>query len=636
MAPRKRGGSKAGKTAAAGGPWADSLQNILSGLGTERDSFTGMRFTNAIVSVAQLEAAYRGDWIARKVVDVPAQDATREWRSWQADGGDITAIEDLEDALGLQRKVHLGLKRARLYGGAALLIGVDQGALNEEVRLDSVRKDSLKFVHVVSRHEIGVGPIRWGIDDPYYGEPEYYQRTVGRGEMIHPSRVVRLIGNELPDPRQGDGWGDSVLQSVFDSIKQVGVVLGGTAKMVDDAKLDIVKIPQLQDNVGNKDYEQRLKDKFALANVSKSVFATILLDKEEEWERITNQFAGLPDVLKMYLLVASGAADIPATRMLGQSPAGLSATGDSDVRNYYDRVRTEQNTVLRPTLERLDQILIRSATGSFNESIHYEWESLWQMDDKQKAEIAKSKADAHKVDVDTGLIPPEVLREARINQLVEDGTYPGLEEIVEEFGEMDDLGEPAPAPAPIPPPAPPSGAQPSQENGEPPIESGEARAADAMARRARRAAVRDATPRTLYVRRDLVNVDAVRQWAESVGLKLVDDPHVTICYSRAAVDWSKAGEAWGQDEDGRLRVPPGGMRMIEKLGSNSIALLFASSNLTYRHVDLKERLGTTWDYPDYQPHVTVEERDGPLDVRAVEPYAGELVFGPEVFEEARS
>jgi hypothetical protein len=36
------------------------------------------------INRAELENRYRSDWLARRIVDLPAQDATREWRQWAA------------------------------------------------------------------------------------------------------------------------------------------------------------------------------------------------------------------------------------------------------------------------------------------------------------------------------------------------------------------------------------------------------------------------------------------------------------------------------------------------------------------------------------------------------------------------
>jgi len=75
----------------------DTLTNLVSGMGIEgRDKSVNTRFGINLLSSAEAEAAYRGDWIARKVVDIPAEDAIREWRQWQAESKDITDLEDTE------------------------------------------------------------------------------------------------------------------------------------------------------------------------------------------------------------------------------------------------------------------------------------------------------------------------------------------------------------------------------------------------------------------------------------------------------------------------------------------------------------------------------------------------------------
>ncbi|MFQ8761936.1 MAG: anti-CBASS protein Acb1 family protein [Intestinimonas sp.] len=49
----------------------------------------------------------------------------------------------------------------------------------------------------------------------------------------------------------------------------------------------------------------------------------------------------------------SGASRIPVTKLFGRSPAGMNATGESDLRNYYDYVDTLREAKLRPILEKL-------------------------------------------------------------------------------------------------------------------------------------------------------------------------------------------------------------------------------------------------------------------------------------------
>jgi Protein of unknown function (DUF1073) len=215
-------------------------------------------------------------------------------------------------------------------------------------------------------------------------------------------------------------------------------VIGGIASLVQEAKIDVIKIPNLSERLSTKEYADKLAQRMTYANVIKSMNNALLIDAAEEWQRISTSFAALPDILQNYLICAAGAADIPATRLIGQSPRGLNATGEHDTRNYYDKIKSEQNTVLRPALGLLDEVLIRSALGSRPEEIFYDWRSLWQMTETELADLAKKKADTFQIDVSTALIDSNALRIGRENQLIEDGTYPGLEQTLldQEKGEI--------------------------------------------------------------------------------------------------------------------------------------------------------------------------------------------------------
>lgn len=139
--------------------------------------------------------------------------------------------------------------------------------------------------------------------------------------------------------------------------------------------------------------------------------------------------------------------------------------------------------------------------------------------------------------------------------------------------------------------------------------------------------VGDATPRTLYVRRDVKNGADIIRWAKEQGFKepvLATDLHVTVAYSRAPVDWMKMGSSW-QDE---VKITKSGPRLIEKFGDATV-LLVSSDELRWRHEAMREA-GATWDFPDYQPHITISYEGEPPE--NVEPYQGEIILGPEIFE----
>jgi len=414
----------------------DTFTNFLSGLGVQgRDKMTAHRYTKQIWTREQLEASYSSDWITRKAIQIPAHDATREWRAWQAEQNQIELIEETEDRLRVQLKLQEALIKARLYGGSCMLIGVE-GNMASELDPETIKKDGLKFLHVFAPHQLVIQELIKDISSPYYGQPEFYRLHDDKGTVgsidIHPSRMIRLTGLDSPDPMANFGWGDPLIQVINDAVAAAGTVQQSIAAMIGEAKFDVVKIPGLTEIFSTTEGTSRLIKRFSEANVAKSVINAVVLDGEEEWQRIGVDFNGMPEVLQMYLQIAAGACDIPVTRFAGMSPAGLNATGDADIRNYYDRVKSDQELRLTPALEKLDIAIQRSALGKFDQNIFYEWNSLWQMTEGEKAVIAKSKAETAALDVNAGLIPFEALVKGRVNQLIEDGTYPGMEAGIEE------------------------------------------------------------------------------------------------------------------------------------------------------------------------------------------------------------
>ena len=430
----------------------DSLYNFVNGLGTAKDSRMANVYNFDPLARDQLEAAYRSDWIARRVITAPADDATREWRDWQASQDQISAIEDEEKRLDVKRKLRKALVQARLYGGSAIVLGTTDGNASEPLDPEAIGKGGLKWIAIFHQFELTAGQRILDIESEWFNRPEYYEiaanvtnvdgkgNTMAYGIQIHPSRVIPLIGNDLPDERivTTTLWGDSVLQSVDDAIKSTQNIIGGISSMVVDAKMDVINIPGLSQKLSDPEGAQKLIARFMLANQAKSSVNSLLLDEKETWNRKQTQFGSLPNLVQEYLTIAAGASGIPVSRLLGMAKGkGLGGTeggGEVDTRNYYDSISSVQRNELSPVLAPLDDLIIRSALGSGDDSIFYEWTPLWQMSDTEKAAIALQKAQASQLDVAMALINPDALREARINQLIEDGTYPGLADTIDEYG----------------------------------------------------------------------------------------------------------------------------------------------------------------------------------------------------------
>lgn len=131
---------------------------------------------------------------------------------------------------------------------------------------------------------------------------------------------------------------------------------------------------------------------------------------------------------------------------------------------------------------------------------------------------------------------------------------------------------------------------------------------------------------TLYAMRPLKNAVQLIAWAKAQGFPAIlesDDFHVTVCYSKAKVEWDNVAPR------GDTITVSGGARQVELFGK-AIVLTFDSLDLQERNKELRSA-GASSDFPSYRPHVTISYASEDFDFSRVEPFTGDLVFGPEEF-----
>lgn len=407
----------------------DGLQNIVAGLGTERDkrsySYYGQPVT---LTRTDLEDMYRGAWLPKKIVNAVADDMTREWIDLSFDGMDGESnqqrMESIEKFHSIRTKVNEVLRWARLYGGALLVLGINGDDLSTPLDIESVTKGSLKWVRVLDRHRVSpVGSLVTDIDDPNFGLPDKY--TISDTSInIHYSRCIRFDGQKLPyHAWVANGlWDDSELQHVIDSLRNCDTSTASIATMMFEANIDIVSVPDLSMLLATRDGEQKVIKRFQLSALMKSFNRTLLLDGNEKYDKKSNNFTNLDKVARLFMNDVSGAADIPLTRLFGSSPDGLNSTGDSDIRNYYDMLASKQESDLRKPLEFLYDIMYRSEFGSPPKDLKISFKPLWQMSSVDQATVDKTNAERDEIYLANGVITEDLIA----MELKEKGVYKNM------------------------------------------------------------------------------------------------------------------------------------------------------------------------------------------------------------------
>lgn len=423
----------------------DGLSNALSGLNTDRDKAAYSFYVEPTLQPDELVNAYRGSWMARKIVDIPALDSCRNWRAWQAEQAAIALIEAEEKRLNVRGKTLEARKKARLFGGAAIYADFGDDA-SKPLDLNRLKKGGLRFLTVFTPRQLVPGEIETDPMSEFFGMPKEF--TVAGGATgqarIHPSRLTMFYGNELPDRdimASAFGWGDSVLLSVITAVKQAESASANINSLIYEANVDVVSIEGLAEILKLPGGEDKVRSLLQMNLDAKSNLRALVLDAKNTYNRKAVSFASLPDLMDRFDQHAAGAADIPMTRFMGMSPGGMNSTGESDLRNYYDRVSASQSLEMGPAMMRLDEAVIRSATGGRDQAIHYDWNPLWQLSEKDKADIFKTKADAARTIAGSGgtsepLMPIEALSDALVNELIEDGSLAGLEGAIADYGKL--------------------------------------------------------------------------------------------------------------------------------------------------------------------------------------------------------
>ena len=394
---------------------ASTAESIMtSGFGSYRDAPLPMPALNGYLDF------YRTSWICRAAVDGIPEDCFKRGYQWVAEAQQVSLLEALERRLSIQHKKQQALSFSRLDGEAYLYIDTGDIA-SGELTPDRVGRDGLRFVNVFRKSDLKKGPL---IKDPisqYYKQPEYYEINSIR---IHPSRVIRFVNS--PDPETGDGV--SVLTYMLAPIIATETARDNVVALTTEACMDILSVEGLMDAVSDPETEALAVRRYSLFRQMKRTNAMGVIDKDkEEYSKHFPSFSTLPEVVETMRRETAAAIGKPYALLFGNS-GGIGNNGSTEIQNYYDDISTVQRNTIQPICSVLDEVVIRSALGSRPEEIYIEWASLWEMSDKEKADVASQSATAAKTAVDAGIVPADVLTEALINSWVEIGAFQGIEQ----------------------------------------------------------------------------------------------------------------------------------------------------------------------------------------------------------------
>lgn len=403
---------------------ADGLENLVTGMGTEKDKSTHDRwaFSNKNANYRELMNRFREDWVAQKVCTVIPQDMTREWRHIDSEEGKLA-----DKKMRIRHLFRQGYQWARLYGTSFCLLDLKgTGKLDTPLRLDNLKKGCIKSLRIIDRSRLyAAGPIILDPLSPHYGLPEFYTLS-GYSGWIHHTRFLRFEGTELPlfEFQRNMWYSDSVLIPLLKTIDQFYTTAAAAANLAQEATVDVVSVAGFQSMLTSPEGEAAVMKRFRLMKLAKSIHNVLILDDTEKYDTKSIALSGVKDLIWEYLKIVAAAVGIPATRFLSASPDGMNATGESDLVNYIDLLKGLQTNIFEPRLETID-IIVQAHFGIAEYT--YEWCDIFPESNVDKAKRANDLSQALDLCIANGSITKEaancILKHSRVFGNCDIGTH---------------------------------------------------------------------------------------------------------------------------------------------------------------------------------------------------------------------
>lgn len=419
----------------------DAFSNPLFRLGYGSQSpleATEYPLTRMTDNYALLNSLYRDNWVVQNVVGIIPDDMTKKWFAPAGAVGPehLKELDRVQRVTALRERVNEGLRWGRLYGGSAGLIMIrgQEGMLGQPLELESIYPGTFQGLYILDRWQ-GVVP---GMELVFEGGepvPAYYSITDARGNTVakvHHSRLVRFTGRDLPFLERVAElyWGESEVEALYNDVVKHDNVAANMAALTFRANVDTMEVQNLDQlfSVTSGEQQRRFWNVMQAQSVMKSNFGMQLVNRGDQIKNTQYTFTGLQEVYDSMCLDLSGASRIPVTKLFGRSPAGMNATGESDLRNYYDYVDTLREAKLRPILEKLLPVLAMSAWGAVPDGLDITFPPLWTPTAAEVAEIALKKAQAIRDTFQAGLFRADTAQRELKKLADETGMFDSISE----------------------------------------------------------------------------------------------------------------------------------------------------------------------------------------------------------------
>lgn len=419
----------------------DGYQNLLNKYGTKRDSSTAYQHVVDggfdSLNWQELTDQYEGNGLFTTIIDAPAEEAVRHDFDLGIEDKDVEQfVRNAMDDVDFEGSTETALKWMRLYGGSVILMMADDGEKDLRMPLNLRRLRAIEELRVYESAVVnpdysslyrtfGTKVGRYGLSK--FGYPEYYEiQTMYGSFRVHESRLLIHRNGKAPERTMNQNyrlWGIPEYHRIKQRLRETITAHGDGVKLLERSVQAVYKMKGLAQLLATDAGEDQALRRLELIDTARNFLNSIAIDQEgEDYSFQSFTLSGIKEILDSTCNMLSAVSHIPQTILFGRSPAGMNATGQSDLENYYNFVdRIRKKSMRRNYQTFIDLLLLAGRNrGKLRDIPDYEFsfKPLWNMSESEQATIEQTratteqtKAQTAQIYVDMGSLDPTEVRD---------------------------------------------------------------------------------------------------------------------------------------------------------------------------------------------------------------------------------
>ncbi len=348
----------------------------------------------------QLSEVYKNNGFLKLAVDLPVADCFRSG-GYDFDSSTLEA-DELDE---LNEKVHTNdddkikqtMRWSRLYGGGLLVVNAGQPA-ESRLNPETLYKKEFEFLAC----------DRWQCypeSNSLYLAEKFslvdLNNVSGHSQAdkiitIDKSRLKPYIGEVQPYflRCQTQGWGLSILEQIIPQLNQYLKANTVILELLDEAKIDILKIFGLSDLLMSAQGEQSVKRRVKIFAEQKNFKSVGAMDAQDDYIQKTMSFSGVNEILEKIFLLICSSLRIPYSKVFGRGASGFSS-GEDDLENYNAMIMSELRKPAEDLIKWAGQLRCYQLFGRKVDDLTVKWKPLRVLSEEQQQQVNTQKINSY-------------------------------------------------------------------------------------------------------------------------------------------------------------------------------------------------------------------------------------------------